>query len=101
MNRPWKHFRHNYPACPILNIKLLELKKKKIKYIFLGKSNDSAHRTDEITVEVFLSERRCGAFKCLYVVYIIQNVDQLLKGISAYMLIEAIYLNNAMFALVV
>lgn len=69
--------------------------------MFLGKSNDSAHKTDEITVEVFLAERRCGAFKCLYVVYIIQNVDQLLMGISAYMLTKAIYLNNAMFALVV
>lgn len=24
MNRPWKHFHHYYPACSIINIKLLE-----------------------------------------------------------------------------
>lgn len=34
MNRPWKHFRHNYPACPILNIKLLELKKNQVSHFF-------------------------------------------------------------------
>lgn len=86
MNRPWKHFHHYYPACSIFNIKLLELKKKESVTDFLGKSSDSAHRTDEITVEVFLSERRCWAFKCLYVLYIIWNVYQLLMGISTYML---------------
>lgn len=74
MNRPWKYFHHYYPACSIFNIRLLELKKKKKKESVTdlgGKSSDSAHKTDEITVEVFLSEGRCWAFKCLYVLYII------------------------------
>lgn len=46
-------------------------KKKESVTDFPGKSSDSAHRTDEITVEVFESQRRCWAFKCLSVLYII------------------------------
>lgn len=68
---------------------LLKKKKKKKKESvtdFPGKSSDSAHGTDEITVEVFESQRRCWAFKCLSVLYIIWNVYQSLMGISTYML---------------
>lgn len=58
---------------PVLYLILSCWNKKKKESVtdFLGKSSDSAPRTDEITVEVFLSERRCWAFKCLYVLCII------------------------------
>lgn len=62
---------------------------------FQGKSCDSAYRNNETTVEVFLTGRRCWAFKCLHVLYIIGTVYLLLKEISTYMLTEMLYLISA------
>lgn len=44
MSRPWEPVHHYHPACSIVNIKLLELKKKKKESVtnFLGNSNYSA-----------------------------------------------------------